>query len=99
MGGAEKPITEVKKMINRKNIHKTVILGDDQLQAIICGGDSGEDHIDPKPKDIKWLEKVCSDRDYANTSEGTLVYHDLLKSKKLDKDGCTGGDRPWEFRW
>jgi hypothetical protein len=86
-------------MINNEHIHKTLILSDEQLHSIIGGGDSDEDHIDPKPKDVKWREKVCSDRDYANTSEGILVCHDLLKSKKLDKDECTGGDRPWEFRW
>jgi hypothetical protein len=94
-----KPLTEVKKMINKKRIHKTVTLGDGQLQAIIGGGDSGEDHSDPKPKLVKWRGKVCSDRGYVNTPEGTLVCHDLIKSKKLDKDECTGGDRPWEFRW
>jgi|TARA_Y100000310_G_scaffold329463_1_gene399370 hypothetical protein len=63
------------------------------------GGDSEEDRIDPKPKDIKGQEKVCTDRDYVNTPEGALVCHNIVKSKELDQTECTGGDRPWEFRW
>ncbi|MGE4635831.1 MAG: hypothetical protein AAEI92_10785 [Arenicellales bacterium] len=46
-------------MINKKHIHKTVTLGDDQLQAITGGGGANEDHIDPKPKDVKWLKKCA----------------------------------------
>jgi len=66
-------------------------LTDAELDAV-AGGE--EDHIDPKPKDIRWLEQVCSDSDYTETPAGILVCDNLTKHTQ-----CTRGDRPWERPW
>ncbi|HIL84165.1 MAG TPA: hypothetical protein EYG52_11730 [Pseudomonadales bacterium] len=84
-------------MINGIEIGYVVELSDEVLATVVGSGDTGEeDGIDPVPKQVKKMNKRFCE---AFTPEMAEAISALTDTPNPCKTECTGGDRPWEFRW
>ena len=84
-------------MTNEIEIGYVVELSDEVLATVVGSGDTvEEDGVDPVPKQVKKRNKKFCETYPPKVADAIST---LSGTNNPCKTECTGGNRPWEFRW